>query len=102
MSQFNLNAPFDVGDTVYVATHILDQKLGHENVSMSLSCAKGKVVNIKRELDPWTGKPYTRVKIEFEGGTLCKISEEYWEDVIYTDEKECEQAAYVAKYGNGE
>lgn len=102
MSQFNLSAPFDVGDEVYVATHLLDEKLGRERVSMSLCCAKGNVVNIKRELDPWTGKPYTRVKIEFEGGTLLKIAEEYWEDVIYADEKECEQALYVARFGDDE
>lgn len=100
MSQFKLTAPFDVGDVVYVATFLLEKKLGYSHISTSLNYSKGEVVNIKRELDIRTGNPYTRVKISFEGGSFLKISEEYWEDIIFLDEKECEQACYVAKYGN--
>lgn len=102
MSQFNLDAPFDVGDKVYVANRILDRKLHKDRVTMSLCCSRGSVINIKRELDTWSGKPFTRVKIELEGGIFIKIPQEFWEEVIFTDEKECEQACYVSRFGEGD
>ena len=99
MANLSINAPFDVGETVYVATHLLDEKLGRETVSVSLCCAKGTVVNFKREPNIYSGKPQTRVKIELEGGVNIKIPEEYWNDVIFTDEKECAEQCYIARFG---
>ena len=100
MPRLQFDMPFDALDTVYVSFEILEKKLNRETTTFTLPYAKGTVVNIKREMNPQDGKPYTRVKIEFEGGQLIKIPDSLIEEVVFTDEQECQQASYVSRYGD--